>query len=82
MHHLLMKRLPVYHYISICAFAGKEFIDAPYVMIIYVSVHQKYDYVFAENGLMAFKDGNLIAKQVSINYLVLPILFEINYDVK
>lgn len=51
-------------------------------MIIYVSVHQKYDYVFAENGLMAFKDGNLIAKQVSINYLVLPILFEINYDVK
>ncbi|XP_076442964.1 phosphomannomutase 2-like [Babylonia areolata] len=26
-------------------------------------VHTKYDYVFAENGLMAFKEGNLIAKQ-------------------
>ncbi|KAK7112075.1 phosphomannomutase 2-like [Littorina saxatilis] len=27
------------------------------------AVHQKYDYVFAENGLMAFKEGNLIEKQ-------------------
>ncbi|KAL8576703.1 Phosphomannomutase 1 [Nucella lapillus] len=26
-------------------------------------VHTKYDYVFAENGLNAFKDGKLIAKQ-------------------
>ena len=38
-------------------------------MFAFVSVHQKYDYVFAENGLMAFKDGTLIAKQVRNNYV-------------
>jgi hypothetical protein len=39
------------------------------MLIVFVAVHTKYDYVFAENGLMAFKDGKLIEKQVQCSAL-------------
>lgn len=33
-----------------------------------VAVVEKYDYVFPENGLVAYKDGKLLGKQVGSEY--------------
>lgn len=33
------------------------------------SLLQKYDYVFSENGLVAFKDGQLLAKQSILEHM-------------
>lgn len=33
-----------------------------------------YDYVFSENGLVAYKDGKLIGKQVSVIHLIRDIV--------
>lgn len=33
--------------------------------LVLVVVVEKYDYVFPENGLVAYKDGKLLCKQVS-----------------
>jgi len=32
--------------------------------LFFIAVLKNYDYVFAENGLMAYKDGKLIGCQV------------------
>lgn len=31
---------------------------------------EKYDYVFAENGLVAYKDGKFLSKQVSVKFTI------------
>jgi Eukaryotic phosphomannomutase len=33
------------------------------------SLLQKYDYVFSENGLVAYKDGELLAKQSILDHI-------------
>jgi hypothetical protein len=33
------------------------------------SLLQKYDYVFSENGLVAYKDGELLAKQSILDHM-------------
>lgn len=33
------------------------------------SILQKYDYIFSENGLVAYKDGQLLAKQSILEYI-------------
>lgn len=37
----------------------------PQFYLVLVVVIEKYDYVFPENGLVAYKDGKLLCKQVS-----------------
>lgn len=37
----------------------------PQFYLVLVVVVEKYDYVFPENGLVAYKDGKLLCKQVS-----------------
>lgn len=32
------------------------------------AVIEKYDYVFSENGLVAYKDGKFLSKQVSVKF--------------
>lgn len=34
------------------------------------AVIEKYDYVFAENGLVAYKDGKFLSKQVSVKFTI------------
>lgn len=40
------------------------------------AVIEKYDYVFPENGLVAYKDGKFLSKQVSMKF---PIVGKRNF---
>ena len=35
-----------------------------FFVVVLIVVLEKYDYVFPENGLVAYKDGKLLCKQV------------------
>ena len=41
---------------------------------VHLSVTSLYDYVFPENGLVAYKNGELVHKQVSLFKVVLSCL--------
>lgn len=38
---------------------------------LYLSVANKFDYVFAENGLVAYKNGQLIGKMVWLKFVII-----------
>lgn len=43
-----------------------DYMDYSLIISLSVSVIHKFDYVFSENGLVAYKAGALIGQQVSI----------------
>lgn len=39
---------------------------------------EKYDYVFPENGLVAYKDGKFLSKQVSMKFPIVAKRYFLN----
>lgn len=46
-----------------------------FVVLPSISEVMLYDYVFAENGLVAYKYGELIGKQVFFHYIIIFLIF-------